>query len=61
MLLNRKLGLRKFGRSEEKTFDYSSIYRTRKNKVMFSGFTDVVARTCISSYSYLVVELGEDY
>jgi hypothetical protein len=61
MLLNRKLRLRKFGRLEEKTFDYSSIDRARKNKVIFRGLTDVVAGTCISNCSYIVVELGEGY
>jgi hypothetical protein len=61
MLLNRRLRLRKFGRSEEKTLDYSSIARAWKNKVVFSGLTDVVTRTCISNYSYLLVELKEYY
>jgi hypothetical protein len=61
MLLNRKLRLWKSGRSEEKTFDYSSIARARKNKTIFSRFTDVVARICIRNYSYQVAELEEDY
>jgi len=61
MLLNRKLRIWKSGRSEEKTFDYSSIARARKNKVIFSRLTDVVARTCMSNYGYQVVELEEDY